>query len=244
MKFDGAELVAPGLLTSTQALQALPLGESWRVQTVNLHHLALAKHDAEFRDALEKASYRTADGWPVVALMRSTGVNAERVTGSDWLRNAVGSGQLRTHRVALIGGTPESRDKFADLLGAALVFSEVGNKSDWEPLTVVDSLHKFDVDVCIVAVTPPFGDIFAEKLAAAGFSGSLIAVGGSVDMLVGIQHRAPRMAQVLRIEWLWRMARSPRRLARRYLVDCLPTYFSSVLPQTAGNAWRSKWNRQ
>jgi N-acetylglucosaminyldiphosphoundecaprenol N-acetyl-beta-D-mannosaminyltransferase len=224
-----------GLLRDPQQLHALKLGEPWRVQTVNLHHIALAERNAEFRNALSTATYRTADGWPVVSLLRAANVAAQRVTGSDWLREAVESGRLAQHRIALIGGDHRARDGLKSMLGEALVYTETGDKASWTADGVASMLDQNLVDVCIIAVTPPFGDIFASEIVSAGYNHSIIAVGGSVDMLIGTQKRAPRGARALRLEWLWRMASNPQRLARRYLLECLPTYALSVLPQTIKN---------
>lgn len=44
-----------------------------------------------------------------------------------------------------------------------------------------------------------------------------MGVGGSVDVIAGITRRAPRLLQRLGLEWAYRLAQEPRRLARRYL---------------------------
>ena len=45
-----------------------------------------------------------------------------------------------------------------------------------------------------------------------------MGVGGAVDILGGVRKRAPRWLQRLGLEWAFRLAQDPRRLARRYLV--------------------------
>ena len=46
-----------------------------------------------------------------------------------------------------------------------------------------------------------------------------MGVGGSFDVLSGHLKRAPRFMQRLGLEWLFRVAQEPRRLARRYYVS-------------------------
>lgn len=46
-----------------------------------------------------------------------------------------------------------------------------------------------------------------------------LCVGASLDFLSGLSKRAPKWIQMLRLEWLFRLAHEPRRLWKRYLVD-------------------------
>jgi hypothetical protein len=45
-----------------------------------------------------------------------------------------------------------------------------------------------------------------------------IGVGGSFELLAGIRKRAPQWVQSVGMEWAFRLAQEPRRLAKRYLV--------------------------
>jgi N-acetylglucosaminyldiphosphoundecaprenol N-acetyl-beta-D-mannosaminyltransferase len=45
-----------------------------------------------------------------------------------------------------------------------------------------------------------------------------IGIGGSLDIIAGEFKRAPLYIQRLGLEWAFRLAQEPRRLARRYIV--------------------------
>jgi N-acetylglucosaminyldiphosphoundecaprenol N-acetyl-beta-D-mannosaminyltransferase len=47
----------------------------------------------------------------------------------------------------------------------------------------------------------------------------VLLIGASPEFHLGLVSRAPAWAQRTGLEWLYRLAREPRRLARRYLVD-------------------------
>jgi N-acetylglucosaminyldiphosphoundecaprenol N-acetyl-beta-D-mannosaminyltransferase len=49
-----------------------------------------------------------------------------------------------------------------------------------------------------------------------------VGVGGTFGFLAGDQQRAPRALQSAGLEWAYRLALEPRRLAHRYLVRNLP----------------------
>ena len=57
-------------------------------------------------------------------------------------------------------------------------------------------------------------------LSSSPFNGPLcMGVGASLDFLAGEAQRAPVWMQTAGLEWLYRAAREPRRLAQRYLAD-------------------------
>ena len=45
----------------------------------------------------------------------------------------------------------------------------------------------------------------------------VMGVGGSIDVVAGLRSRAPVVLQRLGLEWLFRLAQEPRRLAPRYV---------------------------
>jgi N-acetylglucosaminyldiphosphoundecaprenol N-acetyl-beta-D-mannosaminyltransferase len=63
-------------------------------------------------------------------------------------------------------------------------------------------------------------------------------VGASLDFLAGRVRRAPRWVARAGLEWLWRLALEPRRLAHRYLRK--DPRFLAVLWRTAREARASR----
>jgi len=85
--------------------------------------------------------------------------------------------------------------------------------------------------VCFLALGAPKQEIFAsraqEQLAHMGF----LSIGAGLDFISGHQTRAPYWVRRLAMEWLWRMALSPKRLLGRYLgcFGLLPGLLTSAL---------------
>jgi N-acetylglucosaminyldiphosphoundecaprenol N-acetyl-beta-D-mannosaminyltransferase len=52
-----------------------------------------------------------------------------------------------------------------------------------------------------------------------------VGVGAAFDMAAGHRRRAPRVLQRIGLEWAFRLAQEPRRLARRYLANNMPFLF-------------------
>lgn len=49
-----------------------------------------------------------------------------------------------------------------------------------------------------------------------------LCLGGALEMLTGFKPRAPMWMQKAALEWLYRMAKEPKRIGRRVFNDCLP----------------------
>nr|WP_302477616.1 WecB/TagA/CpsF family glycosyltransferase [Aeromicrobium stalagmiti] len=204
-----------------------------RIQTVNLHHLALASKSADFARTIARADYITADGWPIVSLMRSRGIDPERVTGSEFLERMLAGRQFHGKKAAILGADRHTGYDFRGRLhdsGLQVVFREHGSRGDWKPKRLARKLQKYGVDLLIVAVTPPFGDMIGEEVRKAGFRGVVVNVGGAVNMVTGNATMAPGWVRATKIEWFYRLAQEPRRLFRRYFVECLPVFVKYVLP--------------
>lgn len=207
-----------------------------RIQTVNLHHLALAKHSSRFAEVTADADFVTADGWPIVSAMRGMNQHVERVTGSEFTQRLLTDRRLQGLRIGLLGASAESGDKFAKKLsdtGIELVFRDHGSRDDWSSTAIVASLIDARVDLLLVAVTPPYGDEVADQIHRDGFPGTVMAVGGAIDMIVDTRRPAPKLIKKLKSEWLFRLVQEPRRLFRRYVFLCLPVFLLDVLPVAA-----------
>ncbi|MBP1232514.1 N-acetylglucosaminyldiphosphoundecaprenol N-acetyl-beta-D-mannosaminyltransferase [Arthrobacter sp. PvP102] len=204
-----------------------------RIQTLNLHHFALAKRTGSFADVTKAADYVTADGWPIVSALRGLGLQTDRVTGSEFTQRLFTDSRLRDLRIGLLGAAETVGSDFDKKLSAAgvkLVFREHGSRSEWIPKAISEALSSASVDLLLVAVTPPFGDEIGNAIHEAGFPGTVMAVGGAVDMVVGARKAAPSLIRSLNVEWVFRLAQEPRRLFSRYILLCLPVFVTDVLP--------------
>jgi N-acetylglucosaminyldiphosphoundecaprenol N-acetyl-beta-D-mannosaminyltransferase len=221
------------LLTDDQFDAAVLDPAAKRIQTVNLHHLALAARSDDFAHTIETADYITADGWPIVSLLRSRGVDAQRVTGSEFIERMLAGRQFHGRKAAILGSDRRTGFDFRGQLhdsGLHVVFREHGDRKEWKPKRLAKKLRQYDVDLLIVAVTPPYGDMIGDRVRRAGFEGVVVNVGGAVNMVTGNASMAPRWARALKVEWLYRLLQEPGRLWRRYMLECMPVFAKHVLP--------------
>lgn len=227
--------MAAKCIATNEDLDALVLGGgSGRIQTVNLHHLALAARFDSFAATIESADFITADGWPIVSLMRSRGRIVGRVTGSEFLERMLSGRAFRHVNAGVLGASRGAGDTFRGRLhdsGLQVVFREHGCRNTWVPDRLVSELKEEDVELLLIAVTPPFGDDIGEELLRTGYNGMVVNVGGAVDMMTRSGRSiAPHWIRTIKLEWVFRLAREPKRLWHRYFVECLPAFAKLIAP--------------
>jgi N-acetylglucosaminyldiphosphoundecaprenol N-acetyl-beta-D-mannosaminyltransferase len=198
------------------------------VVTANAQFYVLAERDAHFRQCLNEADYICADGLPIVRMCNWMGVpGTERITGIDLIPLLCERAAEFDLPVYLLGGYPGSAaasaallmDRFPKLRVSGVGCPPKGFDESPELLTqVLRSIAKADPAIIFVAFGAPKQEYFIQQHIKALGIPVAIGVGGSFELLAGIRKRAPQWMQSVGMEWAYRLAQEPRRLAKRYLV--------------------------
>jgi N-acetylglucosaminyldiphosphoundecaprenol N-acetyl-beta-D-mannosaminyltransferase len=191
---------------------------------VNVHTLTEASSDVTLREALRAASFRFADGLPLVWLARAKRAPiATRVCGPDFM-----DAMLRRHRArvhGLIGGSPQATTAVTERYGIQAIthsppmrpFSEVHALEDWQAF-VARCPGGAPPRLVWVGLGAPKQERWMAAVSRAAPDVMFFGVGAAFDFLAGHKPRAPRVLQRLGLEWTHRLASEPRRLWKRYLV--------------------------
>jgi N-acetylglucosaminyldiphosphoundecaprenol N-acetyl-beta-D-mannosaminyltransferase len=196
----------------------------------NLHSVYLLHTNERFRRFYDVADLVLIDGWPILAAInreRSRGRLPEfrpdyRIGSTDWIPKAIQSPQVS--RVCVIGASRTSNMRFVERQHEKNESVEfLGYPGvPWSPARLedlIDSVRTFRPQLTLVGMGMPLQEEIALALRAAAIPGVIATVGGAIDQLSGKQAHAPRWTGQLKVEWLWRLASDPRRLAHRYLVE-------------------------
>lgn len=90
---------------------------------------------------------------------------------------------------------------------------------------VVDFVIANPARLIILACGMPRQEMLAHALLQSGqVRGTALCVGSALEFLIGAQRRAPVWMRHAGVEWLHRLCREPRRLARRYLIQSPPVF--------------------
>ncbi|WP_157372752.1 WecB/TagA/CpsF family glycosyltransferase [Agromyces sp. Root81] len=227
-----------------------PLG----VASINLDHVhyfgdaAPVGHALHDGDAAPVEWLNLVDGAPLAAAARRiTHRDWPRLAGSDLIDPLLDRAELAHSTVGFIGGTATTHEHLARRL--ALTHPVLRLAGCWAPdraelvddavgRAIADDIAAHEVGLLIVCLGKPRQELWIERYGAATGSRVLLAFGAVVDFLAGRIGRAPRWVADHGMEWAWRLALEPRRLAHRYLVDGPPAYLavrrSSGAPSGAG----------
>ncbi|MEQ1672569.1 MAG: WecB/TagA/CpsF family glycosyltransferase [Hyphomicrobium sp.] len=208
------------------ALALAKSGTPSAVFTLNLDHVVKLQRDAGFRDAYNHADVVTADGWPIAWIARMQDPQVKRATGADLFLPLVDAAAENHLPIFLFGTSPgvmarvgdelslrtEGTIDIAGTLSPSLNFDPQGPEAD----AAIEKIRRTGAKFCFVALGAPKQEVFAMYARKQGLACCMVCIGAALDFVAGEQIRAPKVMRDNGMEWAWRLATNPRRLAKRY----------------------------
>ncbi len=192
-----------------------------------VHPIALGISDLGFREILNRSLLTTPDGMPVVWLgRRRFGESVNRVYGPDLMQAVCAAGREKGLRHFFYGGGEEVAEKLAarlssDYRGLGVTGMETPpfrDLTDEEVEHLAVRILESGAQVLWVGLGVPKQERFMARMQPHLPGVVQVGVGAAFDFLSGTKPQAPLWMQRAGLEWLFRMASEPRRLAGRYLV--------------------------
>lgn len=212
------------------------------VMLTGMHGVMEAVRDPVVRAAYNGAGLSLPDGMPMVWLLWQAGfAHADRVYGPDLMLDMFDRSQAAGYRHFLYGATEATLDKLeANLLGrfpgAAVVgrhappFRPAGAAEDDSVIAAINAARP---DIIWVGLSTPKQDLWMVRHRPLLEAAALIGVGAAFDFHAGQLRQAPRWIQRAGLEWAFRMAMEPKRLAKRYIFN-IPPFMLMVAAQKLG----------
>lgn len=190
---------------------------------LNAAKVVRAHREPALADALRRCGLVTADGQAIVWAARLLGRPLPgRVAGIDLMEQLLEAAERTGLSVYLLGAREEPLARAAAAIRARHPRLEVAGTRNgyWSPGEegeVVRAVAASGADLLFVALDTPRKELFLERHREEIGVGFAMGVGGAFDVLAGDLRRAPAWARGAGLEWLFRLAQEPRRLARRYV---------------------------
>ena len=218
--------LGPYVQIKESIIAAAHRGESRTACFVNVHMAIEGKKDPAFTRIVNEADWVVTDGIPITwALRRHLGIEQERVAGIDMLPDLVSQAAEQQLPIFFYGSTPEvlatlvtvCRKRYPTVQIAGTLSPPFRPLSGEEEEQIVEQINQSGARLVFVALGCP-----KQERWMAGMRGRvqavMVAIGGALPILAGMQSRSPRWMQRGGLEWVYRLAMEPRRLFKRYAV--------------------------
>lgn len=188
----------------------------------NAHTVNLARRNPQLREALTDFLVLN-DGVGVDLASRSLFGTAfpDNLNGTDFTPHLLGAAGRplslyligsKPHVAAAAGKVLEARFPHLRVVGCHDGFFDVS-----EEQSIAEDIRRSGADLVLAAMGQPRQEFWAMR-AAPLINRPIICVGALLDFLAEQVPRAPDLLRRMRLEWAFRLAHEPRRLAGRYLV--------------------------
>ncbi len=208
------------------------------IHFANAYNIALAENDQGYQQLMNSGDYVFTDGVPVVWAGKKLfpQQNWERVYGPDvttWILENQELGKTAKHY--FLGSTQETMDKLLHEISESFPAAQVvgyecppfrePTKAELELRD--QKIKDSGATVVWVGLGTPKQDFEAQRLAH-NLPVTAMAVGAAFDFLAQTIPQAPKWIQKSGLEWSYRLAQEPKRLAKRYLWGN-PQFIKSVV---------------
>lgn len=187
--------------------------------TANPETYMLSRKDSEISDMIyNKNNLVVPDGISIVKTSNIIGYNIkERITGVDLAEYLFELANENKYKIYLFGASENVMDKLTNVISTKypninLVGGTNGYIKDKDG--VMNYIKTTNPDIVMLALGIPLQEKLIHKHINDFKKGIFIGVGGSFDVISGTKKRAPKIFIKLNLEWLYRIASEPKRIAR------------------------------
>lgn len=201
------------------------------VVTMNADHVVKLATTRSFQVAYRRAQCVFADGMPIYWMTLLRGAQrCGRVAGSDLLPRVLKRCEDEGISTYFVGGDParisSMRQRIRSLYPRLIV---LGCEAPIIPpdasrdsiLRTAERVVAQKPQLIVAALGAPKQELWASTVVQNLTAGCILPVGAALDFMLGEKRRAPILLQLAGLEWVYRLAHEPRRLARRYIVGNL-----------------------
>ncbi|MCF2529274.1 WecB/TagA/CpsF family glycosyltransferase [Yinghuangia soli] len=211
-------------------------GERHYVCVTGVHGVMEAQRDPQLLRVHNKSGLTVPDGMPMVwAGHRAGARHMRQVAGPDLMLDVLARAAERGWRSYFYGGAEGVPELLAERLQARFPGLQVAGSYSppFRPLTpreagsIVARINGSGADLVWVGLSTPKQERWMAEHRAALDAAVLFGVGAAFDVHTGRTSRAPAWMSRRGLEWSYRMATEPRRLAWRYLRNN-PSYLARI----------------
>jgi N-acetylglucosaminyldiphosphoundecaprenol N-acetyl-beta-D-mannosaminyltransferase len=207
-------------------------GGPHHIVTLDASMCITASEDPELAQIIRRADLVTPDSAGVLwACARSGHPFEGRVSGVEIVQRLCALSPHTGYRIWFLGAAPGVARQAAEnarkqFPGCRIVGVQDGYFSEDQEPEVVAQIAEAGPDILCVAMGIPRQEKFIARNRGRLGVPVMIGVGGTLDVMAGIVNRAPHWMQRLNLEWLYRLAKNPKKIGK---VMTLPRFLWRTL---------------
>lgn len=201
------------------------------VVTPNVDHIVVMEKDEEFAKLYREADLVLTDGKPLIWISKLYGTPIkEKISGSDFFPELCGLAAQKGYSVFILGAAEGVAAKAAANLQAKYPGLQIAGtysppfafEDDPQELEKIETMIRTaKPTILAVSLGSPKGEKFIYRHKDAYGVPLAISIGATIDFEAGNVKRAPKWMSDHGLEWLYRVTKEPKRLAKRYIVDAV-----------------------
>ena len=197
------------------------------INTINQYSYCIAEIDTEFKQALQASDILLPDGMSIVSAIRLlNGQIIEKIAGWDLHEHLLKELNLKCGKCFYMGSSENTLNKIKEKLGWEYPNIQAGFYSppfkahftDDDNAAILEAINAFKPDVLFIGMTAPRQEKWAYAHKDQLEVQTICSIGAVFNFYAGTMERPSAIWISLRLEWLGRLIREPRRMWRRYLV--------------------------
>lgn len=201
-------------------------GRRHYVCVTGVHGVMESQRDPALRAIHNQSGLTTPDGMPMVWAGRLAGAKwMQRVYGPDLLLEVCAQSVDKGWSHYFYGGAPGTperlakrlEDRFPGLKVAGVWSPPYRPLTDEEAIEVVANINMSDPTFVWVGLSTPKQEWWMAEYAPRISAPVVVGIGAAFDIHAGLKTQAPAWMRRMGLEWLYRLAQEPGRLASRYL---------------------------
>ena len=201
-----------------------------QVVTINPEMFEYAPKDNNFANIVKEAEMVIPDGVGVKIALKLNGHNVARIPGIDFAYKLLEEAAINNIPVAIVGAKEEVISEAVKKLtekinGLNIVYYHNGYFSNEEE--IYNELNNKCPKLILVAMGSPRQEQFIYNAKKVLKPALMVGIGGSLDVWSGTVKRAPKIFQLLGLEWLYRTATQPERIKR--IFPTLPLFILKAI---------------
>lgn len=204
------------------------------VVTPNVDHIVKLEKDRELQEIYRNADLILTDGMPLIWISKILSKPIkEKVSGSDLFPKVCELAAEKGYKIFLLGAGKGVAQIAAEKLTNRLKgLNIVGTyspsygfeKNEEEINKIIELVNESRPHILAVGLGAPKQEKFIYKYKDRLKVPVSLAIGASIDFEAGVVLRAPEWMQKNGLEWLYRLYKEPKRMAKRYLIDDLKIF--------------------